>query len=841
MTTNQIEDSIFSSDVPALLKEHFEHLKASAISVEVMRERGYRSILGGRDKRLETLGFSSNQQRGGILIPIWGVDGTIVNHVLRPDKPRKNGADKPIKYEQPKGTKVKFDVPPRCFKNLKDPKTPLWIVEGIKKADALATAGAPCVIGLTGVWGFRGTNDLGGKTAIADWDFVALNGRIVYIIFDSDMWRNENVKDACGRLKRILELKGAEVHIIKLQDGENDKKIGADDYLALGHTLDNILALETVELPKTVIRQKLDDFYSYDVSGFYLIKSDSHGTTELPMANFIAKIVENVTRDNGQTTETKFKVSGVLTLTKERLPLIEVPAGSNFNSLSWVNAQWGSKPYIYGGIARNIKESFINKIYDISREAVYKTVYTHTGWRQINGEMQFLTGGGALGNPGINVDIEHVLSRYRLEIPTADPVEAVRASLDYMMIGRTEEQQKILTPLWASMYLAPLCEILDPAFTIWIYGPSGSFKSVISALALSHFGDFTEQGLPSSWHDTANRIEQLMFLAKDLPLVVDDWAPGQNPAKAQDLESKAEYITRAQGNHQGKGRMVLDSIGRPVYTPRGLLITSGEQLPNGQSFTARLFSIKIERDDIDKARLTAAQNVRRLYSQAMAYYVLWLKGRWPEFAQTLPEKFQEYRAMAYDLARENDQHPRLPQVVAWLYTGLSMGLTFALEKGAISKAIYDLGHEDGWRILSELAAEQGKRVEKERPGKKVLESLKAVINSFGVRTWEKDEKTKYSPVPGTTFIGWEDTEFYYLIPKTTYAAVRAFCQHTGEMLTWKEDAVWEDLIRLKHILPGPDRSTKVIWIPSEEKTIRAIWLKKSAVFDEKKPEENSTQ
>jgi hypothetical protein len=184
------EGSIFSSEVPALLKEHFEHLKGSAISVEVMKERGYRSILGGSNRELETLGFAPRQRRGGILIPIWGVDGKIVNHVLRPDKPRKNDDDKDIKYEQPKGTAVRFDVPPRCLKNIGDPKVPIWIVEGVKKADSLVSAGAECVIGETGVWGFRGKNEKGGKTIIADFDHIAWNGREVYV----------STTPTCGRI-----------------------------------------------------------------------------------------------------------------------------------------------------------------------------------------------------------------------------------------------------------------------------------------------------------------------------------------------------------------------------------------------------------------------------------------------------------------------------------------------------------------------------------------------------------------------------------------------------------------------------------------------------------------
>ncbi len=46
---------VFSKEVPSLLAEHFEQLHhESGISVEVIKERGYESVLG--KKRLEELG-----------------------------------------------------------------------------------------------------------------------------------------------------------------------------------------------------------------------------------------------------------------------------------------------------------------------------------------------------------------------------------------------------------------------------------------------------------------------------------------------------------------------------------------------------------------------------------------------------------------------------------------------------------------------------------------------------------------------------------------------------------------------------------------------------------------
>ena len=117
---------------------------------------------------LEKLGFTSAQQRApGILIPLWSVDGKEAGHQFRPNHPRMNGRGKPVKYESPNGSSNRLDCPPRSQKSIGNPQVPLWITEGSKKADALASKGA-CAISVTGVWGFKGKNQFGGITFLAD-------------------------------------------------------------------------------------------------------------------------------------------------------------------------------------------------------------------------------------------------------------------------------------------------------------------------------------------------------------------------------------------------------------------------------------------------------------------------------------------------------------------------------------------------------------------------------------------------------------------------------------------------------------------------------------------------
>ncbi|MDP4280395.1 MAG: DUF3854 domain-containing protein [Dehalococcoides mccartyi] len=252
---------VFSETVPQLLVEHFRHLsEASGISLDVIKERGYRSILEKAD--LGKVGFTSSQQRiSGILIPLWGVDGGQVGYQYRPDNPRLDSRQRPVKYESPVGSSNHLDCPPRCKQMLGDPKTPLWITEGSKKADALATHGA-CVISLTGVWGFKGKNEFGAITLLSDWDRIAIKDRLVYLAFDSDIVSKEMVRKALEHLGEHLSRKGATILVVYLPQ-EGNQKVGIDDYL-LNHTLE--------EARKLATDFKIDDTTSRErfVPGFVL-------------------------------------------------------------------------------------------------------------------------------------------------------------------------------------------------------------------------------------------------------------------------------------------------------------------------------------------------------------------------------------------------------------------------------------------------------------------------------------------------------------------------------------------------------------------------------------------
>lgn len=199
------EDSRFSDSAlgETLSLEHRKMLlQESCISREVVEARGYRTV--NRKVELKELGFSDSQRKvPGLLMPLWSPTGEIANYQFRSDQPRvKDG--KAIKYETPRGSRMALDVHPFAREKLGDPQIPLFVTEGIKKGDALVSQGL-CAVSLLGVWNWRGSNRHGGKVALPEWENVALNGRRVYVVFDSDVMLKPEVHAAVSRLKAFLE------------------------------------------------------------------------------------------------------------------------------------------------------------------------------------------------------------------------------------------------------------------------------------------------------------------------------------------------------------------------------------------------------------------------------------------------------------------------------------------------------------------------------------------------------------------------------------------------------------------------------------------------------------
>jgi hypothetical protein len=210
---------------------------------EVLDENDIRTITRGREL---PEGFSGRQRKRapGVLYASPRPNGR-TGYSFRPDAADpKNPAHK---YEQPcKALGAPGNVlavpsgTPRDL--IADTSVPVVFVEGVKKMLAVVSAArrsgaVVLVVAISGVW-----NWLSKGTPIPDMLDILVDGREVYIGFDSDVFRTPGVGDAARTLAGHLEGRGATVHLSYLQDRADGSKNGADDFLADGHNYGHYMA-----------------------------------------------------------------------------------------------------------------------------------------------------------------------------------------------------------------------------------------------------------------------------------------------------------------------------------------------------------------------------------------------------------------------------------------------------------------------------------------------------------------------------------------------------------------------------------------------------------------------
>lgn len=800
-------------DSQDLLPQHAQLILQSAISPEVARARRYRSVT--KKSELIELGFGRAQTRvPALLIPIWGVSGEIVLYQARPDTPRIEGG-KPRKYETPRGSRMGIDVPPIVRQWLPDPSVPLFVTEGVRKADSAASLGLACV-GLLGVWNWRGSNEFGGKVALADWESIALKDRTVHIVFDSDVVTKPEVRIALQRLKELLTSRGAQALVIYLPCGPHGEKVGLDDFLATGRTSDDLIALATPDLRRmeaaaSEVRVGLAP-YLIDAGRLCVERSTRDGMVTVPLCNFVARIADELTLDDGAETSRAFLLDGTLE-TGEHLPRVRVPS-SRFGGMTWVTESWGLRAVVRAGLST--RDQLREAIQRLSRDAASHRVFTHTGWRSVDGRWIYLHAGGAVGAENVEVDLGSDLTRYRLPGPMDDSSSAMRASLDLLRVAPL----RVTAPLWAATFRAPLASLQPADLSVWLEGQTGSLKSTLAALFLSHCGAFDRTSLPGAWSSTANQLERRAFILKDMLFVVDDYAP--SPLDRNEMQAKAARLLRAQGNLAGRGRLNADLTERAGFPPRGLVLSTGEQHPLGHSILARLFLVDVDRVQIAMPLLDQCQKSASLLPFAMAGYISWLSPQIDSLRSTLKESFRGARARAYG----SGSHLRIPEALAHLWLGLDCALAYAEEVGACGpNERADIGGSC-WEALVESAESQSRAVEDERPSRRFLQILTAILTQRRGQLLPKDV-TETGATSEPALLGWQDDTFLYLQPDAAFQAVSRFARDAGEPFPITQSRLRKEL-EVDHISePDTGRTTASVWVGGS--TRRVLRLRRTAV------------
>jgi DNA polymerase-1 len=510
--------------------------------------------------------------------------------------------------------------------------------------------------------------------------------------------------------------------------------------------------------------------YVEDSDSTYIATSDG----KRRLSTFVARIDRVLVRDDGQATEHECVVSG--RTSAGPLPSLTVPGRSFGDVAAWVrDSPWLGVARVEAG--RDVASHLAAAIERASTPE-RTIVYAHTGWREISGRRVYLMPEHL---EGVTVALDGVGGRYHLPPPptlagNTELQRAVRFSLD-LADGWTPNGSSlplvVLAPVMGAVYTAPLSSALAVDFVVWIPGTSGQCKSGLSAVAMSHFGEFNYNSLPLAWTSTANRIELALFHLKDVLVVIDDYKadlPGVGPAAAR--------IVQQVGNRADRGRLNRNSGAMASRPPRGLVVSTGEELPSSvsDSTPGRLVVVRVDAGMLRKAAIIDCMSAAPRYRLAMSGYTTWL-GQDPA-RMVAAVATRDALANEFEETLGSGVHARAARNLATLAAGFRTFMTFALDLGAVDTAEAERRQQWVSEALTRVGRAQAEATAGTSPVDRYVTTVCALLQN-GARTLARRDE----PLTKAD-IGWDDPDGgrVYLDHDLAWHAVAAW--HREETKAW---------------------------------------------------------
>ena len=415
----------------------------------------------------------------------------------------------------------------------------------------------------------------------------------------------QKVTEVIERVDRHAQL-GIQVKVVRLPRDPDADKVDLDEFIlkhgpeALQKLLDaapdyDVWAAAHAQSP-----------YRYDHGGIY--------SPEGMAANYQARIMEELLEHDGDVTTTKHRVA--LRAPGGALHTVDVPTAT------WADprkAMEHLRAALQDGTWDDSPDAF-RAIKMLSRQGdppVSRTVYTATGWQEIDGHWHYLMPDGAITASGV---VRHV----RAEIDTTapgnhyeigaggDPKQGAQAFM--RLINGDAGARDLALILAGQAAHAPLHRFLRDSGrpAVYPYGESGSLKSAFARVFLSLYGaKFTgvkgDGAALLKWDSTVNGMEAAAYTARDILFMIDDY---KMSTAARDALPR--FLHRY-SESTGRARMTHDRKQDRMYPARGLVIITGEDRPSGdtgQIGRTLLFSVgktEILPDPLGEIQLVGAQ------------------------------------------------------------------------------------------------------------------------------------------------------------------------------------------------------------------------------------------
>jgi hypothetical protein len=278
------------------------------------------------------------------------------------------------------------------------------------------------------------------------------------------------------------------------------------------------------------------------------------------------------------------------------------------------------------------------------------------------------------------------------------------------------------------------------------------------------------------------------------------------------MHREADRVFRGQGNNSGRTRCRTDGTIRSTRAPRGVIVSTGEDTPRGESLRSRMMVLEVSPGEVDLAKLTVLQGKAAdgLLAGALSAFVAWLAPQYGEVYGGLKAETVGYRDRVLTELKAEGTHGRTPDIAAGLVAGWRWFLDFAVDVGVIDREERERLARRAWDAIKAAAAAQAESLASAEPASQFLRLLSAALASGqahlaglddldGPPSVEsaggKKELLGWRQVTTGTgdyqesewqsrgkLIGWADKDGVYLEPESAYAEAQKMAREQGESL-----------------------------------------------------------
>jgi hypothetical protein len=340
-------------------------------------------------------------------------------------------------------------------------------------------------------------------------------------------------------------------------------------------------------------------------------------------------------------------------------------------------------------------------------------------------------------------------------------------------------------PLLGLVGGSPLMHFMEDKtrYALWVVGPSGSGKSFIAKLFQCFFGDFTAEGRVASWSSTVNSLQYLGYFFKDCIFLLDDYKPAMvrnEGSVVQFLQTYADLYARS--------RLTSEIKSRKDYFVRGMLLTTGEDVPAGHaSVVARSLILSVNKRKPNLGRGKNCLENCADYPALTARYIYYLLRRQNLRRRLLNDLKVGHEMFLKGIEREENA-VRIARNLALNWLGFKWITRFL--KAARATIDIKAARKEHKRNLLVLRTQMLGLISQEQPAQVFIEALREALDN---RLCEiRDASKTFGRIRDKEVVGFEknpNDPHLYIFPPEAMAVVRVQVQRLGRRFEWTPNAV----------------------------------------------------